>query len=104
MPVIYGWVAPDPGAALAPRPCAFSILSWCYSAIALSISTFRTFIGSSDGCPEKNCFKAAEKLAGGDRSHRSESPYRSSGVARARLLYSGRRKARIGGTAFEGRS
>src|SRR5216684_1893566 len=102
MPATYGWAAPDPGAARAPLPCASSILSWSCSAIASSISTFRIFIGSSDGSHEKHSFQATEKLAGGDRSHRLESPYRSGGVARACLLYSGRRKARIGGAAFEG--
>src|SRR6266571_6790352 len=86
MPAICGSAAPGRGAAREPLRSAYSTLFLCCSAIAWSIFIFRIFIGSSDGHAERDPFRATEKLVGGDRPHRLESPHRSGGAARARLF------------------
>src|SRR5579863_9236001 len=63
MPVIYGWAARGPGGVRELPPCVSSTLSSCCSVTAWSISTFRTFIGSSDEPAEHSSFRAAENLA-----------------------------------------
>src|ERR1700730_4764681 len=98
MPAIYGLAERGRGAGREPPRCVCSTLSLCYSAIASSIFIFRAFIGSSNGSTEHHSFRARESLGGGDRPHRFESPDGSSGVARARVLYTGRRAACVGGT------
>src|SRR5580704_12131259 len=63
MPAISGWAARGPGGVRERPPFAYSTSSLCCSATAWSISTFRTFIGSSDEHAQHNSFRAAENLA-----------------------------------------